>query len=310
MEELKKLIISFIGKTQNKTADEVSALLFDKNAADNTEVLKPNAIDALYDLEKTRVQGFDAKVKEHYDKGFSAAKATELSKYEKELRDKHQITEELKGTELWDAIATKLTKNTGTGEPTEDQIKRSKVYLDTIDTLKKEKQTVETEWKTKYEGREKQLQKEATFKTIGADALKELKKLNAILPEEETLAQEWENIFLQKLLSYDFEIKEDGKKVVLVKDGENTKVHLDEFGHPVPFEAVVKKIGSSLFKFKQGEDRSGTGNNNDNNDSTKGYKGPVPANETEYMKLIGETKDEAAKIEITKAWNVKKQTLT
>lgn len=309
MDKLKELVLAYIAKTQGKTPQEVSSLLF-KTEADNTEVLKDDALNALFDLDKARVQAqtqkFDTERKEAYDKGFNKSKAEALANFEKDLRDKHKITEELKGTALVDAILAKQAKESGTGEPTEDQVKRSKTYLDTIDQLKTEKLAVETEWKGKYEGREKEIQRESTFKTVADDALTLLDTLNPVLPGTPELDKEYKGIFLDRIKQFDYEIK-DGKKIVLQKDAEgNLKALLDEHAHPVAFESLVKQKAASLFKFKEGEPKKGTGNNNDDPGSgTKGYTGPVPKSESEYMKLMSETKDEATQIAITKAYTGK-----
>lgn len=312
LEKLKELVIAHISKTQGKTPDEVSSLLF-KKEADGQEVLTDNALNALSDLDKTRIQTlttkFETEKKELYDKGFSKAKAESLSNYEKGLREKHQITEDLKGTELWDAIATKLTKESNTGEPTEDQVKRSKPYLDTLAQLKKEKEDAVKEWQSKYEGREKELKEQETFKSVSDEALTLLDKLNPILPDEPELQKEWKQIFLNRVGEFKYE-KKDGKTIVLKKEDDGSyKALLDEHGHPVAFDHLVKQKASSLFRFNQGERREGSGNRNDggNNGGNKGYQGPLPKNEKEYNDLITQNAgNEEAQIAITKAFTNQK----
>lgn len=309
MEKLRELVVAYIAKTQGKTPEEVSSLLFKKNEADQTEVLVDGAIDALLNLDKGRMQAvtqkFDTEKKELYDKGYNKAKAEELGKFEKQLREKYQITEDKIGVELVDAILAKQATGNNTGEPTEDQIKRSKVYLDTLAKLKQEKDDVEKTWNEKFSAREKALQKEAAFKTVSEQALTLLDGLKPIFPDE-TKSKEWKDVFLSRLNDFDFEVKEDGKTIVVLKkdnDG-NTKAFLDEHGHPVSFDSIVKEKAGSLFSFQQGESRSGAGNNNGGGSGAgKGaYTGPVPKTEQEYMKLISETKDEDTAIQITKSW--------
>ncbi len=304
MEDLKKLVIAYISKTQGKTPEEVSSLLF-KTEAD-TEVLNVNALDGLFDWDKYRVNTqttkFESEKKELYDKGFNKAKAESLSKFEKDLRDKYQIAEEKQGTELVDAILAKQSKDSGTGEPTDDQVKRSKTYLDTITNLKKERETAVKEWQDKYEGREKQLQREATFKSVSDDARTFVKSLNPILPEDQKKAEKQLSILIKELeTEFDYEVKEDGKKI-LTKDG---KVYCDEHGHPRSFEDVIKEKASAYWDFKKADEREGTGNKTNTaapGANDKGYKGPVPKNDEEYNKLMSEIKDDAEGIAITKAW--------
>lgn len=307
MEKLKELVVAYISKTQGKTPEEVSSLLF-KTEADKSEVVNDNALSGLYEWDKTRVQAqsqkFETEKKEHYDKGYGKAKAESLSKFETDLRDKYKITEDKQGNELIEAILDKQAKGSANGEPTEDQIKRSKIYLDTIDALKKEKQDVETEWKNKHDSFVKLSEKKETFKKISESALKYLDSQNPNLPEDSKLAQEWKNIYLSRINEYDFEIK-DGKTIVLKKqeDG-STKILLDDHGHPVQFEALLNQKATSLFTLKGEGGSRGSGNNNDDAGSGtgKGYKGPKPRTEEEYNKLMAEARDEDQKIEITKVY--------
>lgn len=297
---IEELVISFIGKTQNKSADEVSSLLFDINEADKSKVLKADALNSLYEWDKSRVQNHENEKKALYDKGFNKAKAESLSKFEEEIRGKFQITEDKKGLELIDAIlATKSTA--GTGEVDDEKIKASKIFNDTIAQLKKEKTDAVKEWVDKYEGREKQLQKEATFKSIVEDAKTFVKGLNPILPEDAKKAERQLSILIKDLeTEFEYEVQEGGKKI-LKKDG---KVVCDAHGHPVSFEDVIKEKASLLWDFKKAEEREGTGNKNETGGAGDkgGYNGPVPKNEEEYNKLISEVKNDADGIAITKAW--------
>lgn len=299
--ELRALLLSFIGRTLNKSAEEVSSLLFTKGA-DDAEVLQPNALDGLLSLDKTRIQALENENKNHYDKGFNKAKAETLSKFEKDIKEKFGITEDKQGLELIDSIiASKVTGS----ELEEEKVKRSKTYLDAIDALKKEKEAVAKEWENKFNSREKQLEKEATLKSVSEKALSFVKSLNPILPADEKKAQNQLQTLVDKLNTYEYEVKEDGKIVVLKKEGDEFKVLVDEHKHPVSFEDMVKQHASSYWDFKEGQHRQGTGNNNDDNDgggAGKGYSGPKPKNEEEYQKLISEAKDDDARIAITKAW--------
>lgn len=299
-DKLKELIVAYVSKTQGKTPEEVSSLLFKKEA--ETEVVNEEGLNGLFEWDKTRVQGFENKIREQHVRGYDKAKAESLSKFEKDIRDKFQITEEKQGLELIDAVVAAKAKATP-GEVDDEKIKASKLYNDTIDTLKKEKELAVKEWKDKYEGREKQLQKEATFKSIAEEAKSIVKGLNPILPADEKKAERQLSILIKELESeFEYEILDGGKKI-LKKDG---KVVEDSHAHPISFESIVKEKASLLWDFKQGEERRGTGNNNetggDNSGSAKGYKGPLPKNEDEYLKIVNELTDESAKVALTKEW--------
>jgi hypothetical protein len=304
-EKLKELIVAYVSKTQGKTPDEVSSLLFKKEA--DTEVVNEDALNALFELDKTRVQGFENKIREQHVKGYDKAKAESLSKFEKDIKDKFGITEEKQGLDLIDAVVAAKAKSSGV-ELDDDKIKASKLYNDTIDNLKKERDAAVKEWKEKFENREKQLQKEATFKTIAEEAKSIVKGLNPILPADEKKAERQLSILIKELeAEYEYEVLEGGKKI-LKKDG---KVVQDDHGHPISFESIVKTKASDLWEFKQGDSRSGSGNKNEDGagaaGSAKGYKGPLPKNEEEYMSMVNGLTEESAKIELTKQWVASQQ---
>lgn len=299
-DKLKELIVAYVSKTQGKTPEEVSSLLFKKEA--ETEVVNEEALNGLFEWDKARVAKFDEKIREQHVKGYDKAKAESLSKFEKEIKEKFGITEEKQGLELIDAVITAKSKGSQ-GELDDEKIKASKVYNDAIDKLKKESEAAVKEWKEKYESREKQLQREATFKTIADEAKSIVKSLNPILPADEKKAERQLSILIKELESeYEYDVLEGGKKI-LKKDG---KVVEDNHGHPISFESIVKDKAGLLWDFKQGDSRQGTGNKNDqggaNGGGNKGYSGPLPKTEEEYMKMIGELKDESAQIDLTKQW--------
>lgn len=304
-EKLKELIVAYLSKTQGKTPDEVSSLLFKKEA--DTEVMNETALDGLFEWDKARVAKFDEKIREQHVKGYDKAKAESLAKFEKDIREKFGVAEEKQGLELIDAVIAAKSKGSE-GALDDEKIKASKVYNDTIDLLKKEKDAAVKEWKDKFENREKQLQREATFKTIAEEAKSIVKGLNPILPADEKKAERQLSILIKELeTEYEYEVLEGGKKI-LKKDG---KVVEDSHGHPISFDSIVKDKASMLWDFKQGDSRQGAGNKNDGDGAGagtgKGYSGPIPKTEEEYMKMIGELKDEKAQIELTKEWVASQQ---
>lgn len=297
--DIKDLLLKLVGKAYNKSADEVSSLLFEKDGEDK-EVLKKDALDQLFDLDKARAEKLTGDTKAHYDKGYKKAQAETLAKFEKDVKEKYGISEDKQGLELIDAL---IASKVSTSDLDEEKVKRSKTYLDAIDGLKKETAAVKKEWEDKFNAREKQLQKDATFKSISDKALTFVKSLNPVLPTDPKRAEAQLQTLVDKLRGYDYEVKEDGKIVVLKKEGDDWKVLTDDHKHPISFEAMVKQHAESYWDFKQGQPRKGTGNNNDDAGSgQKGYSGPIPKSEAEYQDALKNAPDEDTKIEITKAW--------
>lgn len=303
-EKLKEILIAFVAKTTGKSEEEVSSLLI-KKEADKEETVQENALSSLLELDKTRISSFDKKIKEQDDKGYKRGQAESLSKFEADVREKYGISDPKKGTELIDAIIA--AKSTAV-ETDETKIKTSKVYLDTVDKLKKEKEDAVKEWQEKFEAREKQLSRETTFKTISDKALQYFESLKPILSPDKTKAENQKKLLLSQLNEFEFQIKEDGKVIVLKKVGDEFKVAEDEHGHPISFESIVKQKSDLLFDYQQGQQRQGSGNSNDGSGhgSSKSYNGPIPKTNEEYVDFISKAKDQTEKEQITEAWRAVK----
>jgi hypothetical protein len=307
MDELKQFVIGFLAKTLNKSADEVSSLLIIKGA-DDKEVLNKDALSRFLDLDKSRISAIETAAKTDekatYDKGYKKAQAETMSKFEQDIKEKYSITEDKKGLELVDAI---INSKVSGAELEDEKVIRSKRYLDDLNKLKQEKEAAIKAEQKKYQDRETELVEKETFGIVSKHAFTLLDKLGALWPEEEELANNWKGIFNERISpssGYKFEVKEDGKTIiVLKKEGDEYKTLLDEHKHPVSFEKFIEKTAGSIIKFKQGDKKEGTGNSNDESGTgDKGYKGPKPKDEAEYQKMIAEAKDEDMKIAITKSW--------
>ena len=292
--------IALIGKTLNIPAAEAASLLFETKE-DGSGELKENILQTLLDKDAARVQKIKDEGKASFDNGYSKAKGEALSKFEKDLKDKFAIATDKQGVELIDFVVSEKLKSQG-GELDDDKIKRSTPYLKMIEALTKEKdETVQAEIK-KFNDLKDSIQKESTFSEISSKAMDIINELNPILPESKEKAQAQIKRLLKELGSeYTFEIKE-GKTLVL-KDG---KLLEDSHGHMIDFKEIVKSKANEVWDFKQGQNRQGSGNSNDGKGDAgsgdKGYKGPTPKNQEEYLKLISEAKDDNTRIEITKAY--------
>lgn len=302
-EELVKVLVAFVAKTTGKTEEEVSSLLKTKEA--DQEKVQENALSNLLELDKTRISSFDKKIKEQDDKGYKRGQAESLSKFEDQLKEKYGITDSKKGIDLIDAVVNKQVAAASTGDD-ETKIKTSKVYLDAVDKLKKEKEAAVKDWQDKYETREKQLKKESTFNTISQKALTYFESLNPILPEDKNKAENLKKLLLSQIGEFEFDVKEDGKIVVLKKDGDSLKVYEDEHGHAVSFENIVKQKADSLFDYKQGTQHQGTGTKTGaqgTGGTDKGYTGQIPKTGEEYVQLIQKAgDDQKLKEQITEVW--------
>lgn len=304
-----QFVTGLVEKTIGTPASEAASLLFEVKD-DGSGDLKSNALQTYLDKDKERVAKFKTEATEAHDKGYKKAQGEALTKFEKDLKEKHGISSDKQGLELIEFLVTEKLKTTGS-EQDEDKIKRSKVYQDMVQKLSKDKEdAVATETK-KFQDLQSSIQKESTFKTVSELVLNFVTtELMPILPEGKTAdGKSKADIQLQKFVKdlvaeYEIEVK-DGK-VLLSKEG---KLLEDSHGKMLDIKEVTKAKASELWDFKEGEARKGAGNKNDGDDNKdkggdgdKGYKGPIPKSENEYLEMIKKAPDDASKQQITKAW--------
>lgn len=300
----KQTINAFIGRTLNLPAEEVAALF---KADGDEETFSETALDSLLKHDATRVQNFTSKNQEFFDNGFKKAQKEALSKFEKDIKEKFGVSEDKQGLDLIESVVMAKIKAQG-GELDEEKIKRSDVYLKTVERLQKEKEEAITEAGNKYKALEQSVNNEKIHTNIRTAAKEIILSLNPILPEGKTAdGKSKADIQINKLIdelitSHQFEIK--GEKILIINDG---KVLTDPHGNIVDFKNYVSEKAGLMWDFKEGQERKGTGNNNDGDDkgegAKKGYQGPAITSSEQYMDLIGKAKDETERIEITKAWN-------
>ena len=302
MEFVTQLVTTTLGVQQT----EIASVLFDIKEDDTAEV-KPEALKFLLDKSAVRVASFkEAETKAH-DKGFSKAKAEAISKFETELKEKLGVTSDKQGLELIEFAISEKIKAAG-GEIDEEKIKRSPVYLKTLERLEKDKADAVKAAEDKFNELNNKIQKESTFKTIAEQANAVLDELKPILPTGQTAegkskAEIQRQRFLNELSSeYGFEIQ-DGK-ILVTKDG---KILEDAHGNMIPLKDIVKNRASELWDFQQGEQRAGTGNNNNaaganNGGGVKKYNGPAPKTAEEYSSMIGKAETIEERKEIMQLW--------
>lgn len=299
----KQTITAFIGRTLNIPAEEVAALF---KADGDEETFNETALDSLLKHDATRVQNFTSKNQEFFDNGFKKAQKEALSKFEKDIREKFNVTEDKQGLDLIESVVMAKIKAQGV-ELDEEKIKRSDVYLKTVERLTKEKDDTVNDAITKYKTLEQTIASEKINSTIRSSAKEIIMSLNPILPEGKTAdGKSKADIQVERLIDelisqHQFEVK--GDKTLIIKDG---KVMEDPHGNLVDFKKYVSEKASYVWDFKEGEARRGTGNNNDNDDATgakKGYQGPAITSSEQYMELMAKAKDDNEKMEITKAYN-------
>lgn len=270
--EIKDLLNGFLGKTLNMPAEKVASLFNE----DGT--VKDTSLNEILALDTTRVQTFKSEATSEFDNGYKKAQREVLELREKEIREKFGINSNKKGLELIDEIVTAKAGQTVALEP--EKVKLHPEYIKLQDELNKRLQETETTWKEKYDSREKEIANEKTFETISKKADSLLAGKYA-LPEDLKLSNNQKKLLLMELKEYGFQ--PNGEDFVIVdKDG---KVKNDAHGNRISFETLINDIASNYWPKLDGQQRQGSGANNNANSNSQAanvYKGKIKT-EDDYV---------------------------
>lgn len=238
---MSKVLTALLSKAYNLTSEQAAELLKKSDEEQETEVL---ALDA------ARVKEWKEAATKRFDDGHKKGKSESLTAHEKGLREKYGISEPLTGDDLIGAIITAESEKAGKGgkpgEVTPEAIRKHPEYLKMEAKFKDELNKANTDWEGKYKEAEGRFNKQNKFSQIRSKALDLLDSLNPVLSADKAKAARQKGDFIRDLESYDFDITDDGKVLVLDKDGSPLQ---DQHGHTRSFEDFAKELASSRYDF-------------------------------------------------------------
>lgn len=217
---------------------------------EKTELL-PDAYEKILESDRVRISKFKADEKKIREESYGRAKREVMSDYEKQIREKYQLQSDKQGVELIDDLVESYRSQGGGGDLTDEQIKKSKLFLDYVENTKKEYQTKLDEKENELVKFKAEVAEKETWYTAKEAANAILESLKPILPEDATKANQWKNIYLNELRSLKREMR-DGKIILLDEDGKDLQ---DGHGNRISFEAKAKEIAEKYFEFAEGNQR-------------------------------------------------------
>lgn len=268
MKELKNVVLKLLAKTHNLSEAKVAKLIFpkldDSEDLDFTKII-PSALTELLDLDAERVTTIKTSIDktETYTKAYDKAKVEVLGKAEKTLAAAYgldYVEGKTKLDKLVKTIVAQESKATKTGELTDDNIKKSQLYiaLETANT-----QTV-ADLTTAHDLAFKTLSdthtKNETLVGVMDNALGFFKAMNPILSKDGAKATNQEKVFLKNFKGYDYEKQADGSHILVGKDGKRLE---DKHGHAVTLKQKVSELANDSYDFKVQDDKGGTGDKGD-----------------------------------------------
>jgi hypothetical protein len=125
---------------------------------------------------------------------------------------------------------------------------------------------------------------------VRSQALSILDELKPVLPGDASKATRLKDLFLKDVLAGKYEVSEDGKTIILLKE-DGTRAE-DEHGNAIEFVGHVKSMATQTFDFQTSTPRSAPANGSKNKgEGNEGGKGgnkqlPKPKDFDELAKIL------------------------
>ncbi len=234
------------------------AELFDSEGS-----LTDTSLQTILDLDKARIKAIRdenaTEITAATAKGYSKAQAEILDGKEAEIKKKYGVKSDKKLVDLIDEIIAEKSKGTP-GQMTEDEIKRSKPYLDLQDKLTSTEETLKAERDAEVEKVKKEFQKKDTLKVVSKFIKEEVRKMNPVLPTndkgevDEVKADLQIQPIVDKLMAEnDFSVDEANGKVRIVPLDKEQKPRVDGHNRRIEIAALVKTEAEARFTFRKAE---------------------------------------------------------
>ena len=167
----------------------------------------------------------------------------------------------------------------------DDKVKNSKLYREAEKAWAKQLADKEAAHKQAWTDRDAKEQRERTVSTVKKLTYERAKNLKAVLPEDDTLAQNQLRLLDLEIDTLDFELSEDGSKVEYINGKDGKRLELST-GAPMSFDAWSEGVVKKYFPLAASEKKGSAG------DITKGSKTTAvvalrkPASREEYAKML------------------------
>lgn len=294
---MNELLESLVGKTLNLPKEKLAEILYEPDGT----TPKADAIDKLVEIDALRIKSLKDSHKDEltrmHDDGYSKAKGESLAKWEKQIKEEFGIQSDAKGADLVKELISKGAKI----ELDEEKIKLHPKYIELEKKLNNEyiSKADYDRVSKEFEDFKEKNRTEQIGSVIKKDAILAFRSLKPVLSKDPAKALNQEADFASKLLSFEYDLQEDGNHIIKVNGRrlENTS------GYPVSFADFVKSEASKYYDFEQQDSRANAGNNNSGGNN--GTSMIMPQTEKEYQIMLANETDPVKASALMKAWKEK-----
>lgn len=265
MADASKLLRALLGGAYKMPKTEIDKLLADDTTDEDGE-------SQLLESDKARIGKLTTPAKgSTFQDGYAKGKKEVLTALETELKEKFEFESDATGVELVEAIVTEKGKAAGKPkELTDDDVRKHPLYQSLEKANKTALKAKDTEWQAKLDETTATYKKGETFSTVSQYALTKLAKLNPVIPTNAAIAANLQRSFLDSLKQYDYEVQDNGNRIVMLKDG---KVVDDGHGHSLEFDTFLQSQAAGYYEMKANNGGSNGGNGDPKKDNAGGAGG-------------------------------------
>lgn len=210
-----------------------------------TETAKANLLNE--DAQRVSLlKGQNADNKDSFNQGYAKGKKESLERFEADIKTEYGLDSASMGIDLIKEVTAKAGAASGSGEITEDVVKKHPTFLQMERDFKRQLTDKETEYTGKITDLENASKRNETFYGVRQKAVDLLGTFNPIEAKNPTVAATHRNMFVEALKAYDFEKQPDGSYLVL-REGKREQ---DQHGHAVNFDDIVKTIAGNFYEFQ------------------------------------------------------------
>lgn len=233
--------------------DEVNSL-FKKTADDKLE-MSDDAVDILSRKHRSRIDDIQSdhrnQLTEIHDKGYKKAQKEAMEKFEQQLKQKYSVDSDKYGADLVDEILSKKSEGKIEDVKTHPDYVALEKKLQSDFVPKNKLEEIQNEFNSFKQG----VERSNTLNKVKEDARNIFRSLNPILSKDQKRAANQESDFLNKLESFDYQVRENGDHLI-IKDGKRLE---NENYNPVNFAEFVKSKASDYFDFSDQQVRGNSG---------------------------------------------------
>lgn len=295
-------ILGFLSTTLNVDSGQLLELVFEKTSEGqpDTTKLKPDAMAQLLELDATRVDtlvaGSGKPSAQALDEQYKRGQREAMELHETRLKKRHNITENLKGEALVDAILAKVQ----TSDLEEDKVKNHPLYRSLENQYTTEVEKLTTTHAQELEGivskqalgsRQERAVRAAMQKLQALDPDTTLPNYNSLLP-----------IFERELRAYDYEFTE-GRDLpdMILQDGKRLE---NQNRNALRFDEFVRQKAETFFVLKKQAAAGNAGNTGKvTGQTTPATGGSKWATEADFFEAYGKVSDNATRDAMRSEWN-------